>query len=76
MPTLRRELVDLRAVHVPDDPVFSQPPPRGPLRSPGETRAATSSKVLQEARSSAIFRSHSAWVIGFYSGAAALPERP
>jgi hypothetical protein len=53
---LRRELVDLRAVHEPDDPILFPPPPRGPFRSSGETRAATSSKGLREARGSAIFR--------------------
>lgn len=46
---LRRELIDLRSVHVPDDPVLV---PAAAVRAPSELgrhAAATSSKVLQEA---------------------------
>ena len=42
----------------------SRPPPRGPLRISGETRAATPSKNAQQACSSVILRSSSASPIG------------
>ena len=42
----------------------SRPPPRGPLRISGETRAATPSKNAQHARNSVIARSSSASPIG------------
>ena len=42
----------------------SRPPPRGPLRISGETRAATPSKNAQHACNSVILRSSSASLIG------------
>jgi hypothetical protein len=45
---------------VADDLVPVAPPPRGPRRISGETRAATPSKNVQQARSSVSLRSSSA----------------
>src|SRR5262249_30125617 len=42
----------------------SRPPPRGPLRISGDTRAATPSKNAQHARKSPILRSNSVSSIG------------
>ena len=56
----------------------SRPPPRGPLRISGETRAATPSKNVQQARNSVIARSSSASVIGPCSvedGAKEMPQK-
>ena len=54
----------------------SRPPPRGPLRISGETRAATPSKYAQAARNSVIARSNSASVIGPCSVEEAANEMP
>ena len=54
----------------------SRPPPRGPLRISGETRAATLSKNAQQARKSAILRSSSSSAIGSCSVADGENEMP
>src|SRR6266498_2277222 len=54
----------------------SRPPPRGPLRISGETRAATPSKNAQQARNSVIPRSSSASPIGPCSVAEGEKEMP
>jgi hypothetical protein len=54
----------------------SRPPPRGPLRISGETRAATPSKNAQQARKSVIPRSSSASPIGSCSVAEGEKEMP
>ena len=54
----------------------SRPPPRGPLRISGETRAATPSKKAQQARNSVMPRSSSASPIGSCSVAQGEKEMP
>ena len=77
-PDLLREVLALLADGVADDPVAVRPPPRGPLRISGETRAATPSKNVQQARNSVIARSRSASLIGPCSvdeGANEMPQK-